>query len=169
MDKSASGGLMADMTTRAMSAQAETFVSNIRSGDWDLPIALKNLGIRPDLWLKEAGYGHTVYEWPNTGDRDIGDERAFGGWIAALSDHIVSITMATALEDGEWFTTQELTTRMFRPMQHGLIRVEGRLITRGRTSGYVEAEFTDEKGRLIAKAVALKAVRAREEIQRPKG
>jgi hypothetical protein len=25
------------------------------------------------------------------------------------------MTMASALEDGEWFTTTELTTRMFRP------------------------------------------------------
>jgi len=47
----------------------------------------------------------------------------FGGWISALADHIVSMTMASALEDGEWFTTTELTTRMFRPMQVGLIRV----------------------------------------------
>ena len=47
----------------------------------------------------------------------------FGGWISALADHIVSMTMASALEDGEWFTTTELTTRMFRPMQGGLIRL----------------------------------------------
>ena len=154
------------MENKAMSAQAETFIAKLKSGSWPLPPGLANQGIRPDLWLKEASYGRTVYEWPNTGDRDIEGVRVFGGWIAALSDHIVSITMATTLDDGEWFTTMELTTRMFRPMKHGLIRVEGRLINRGRTTGYVEANYYDERGKLVAQATAMKAVRTMEELGR---
>ncbi|MCI5045767.1 MAG: PaaI family thioesterase, partial [Aquisalinus sp.] len=98
------------------------------------------------------------------GQRDIEGARVFGGWIAGFSDHIVSMTMASALEDGEWFTTTELTTRMFRPMKHGLIRIEGRLVSRGRTTGFVEADWMDENGRLIAKAAAAKAIRKMEEL-----
>ena len=147
-----------------LSAQARTFLTALKSGEWTPPVALQNLGIRPDLWLKEFDYGHTLYEWPNTGDRDIDTGRVFGGWIAALSDHIVSITMASALADGEWFTTMELTTRMYRPMQQGVIRIEGKLVNRGRTSGYVEANWRDEQGRLIAQAGAMKAIRTREEL-----
>lgn len=149
---------------KELSLQAREFLTRLQSGEWKPPVGLQNLGIRPDLWLKEYDYGHTLYEWPNTGDRDIEGGRVFGGWIAALSDHIVSITMASALDDGEWFTTMELQTRMFRPMQHGLIRVEGKLINRGRTSGYVEANWTDENGKLIANATAMKAIRSREEL-----
>lgn len=156
------------MTKKDMSAQATQFIANLQSGDWELPPGLKNLGIAPYLWLKEASYGHVRYEWPNTGERNIGDGRVFGGWIAALSDHIVSITMASALDDGEWFTTMELTTRMFRPMQQGLIHVEGKLINRGRTSGFVEAYYTDERGKLIAQASAMKAIRSQDELN-PKG
>lgn len=151
-------------TTKDLSEQAKGFLTALQDGSWKPPVGLQNLGIRPDLWLKEFSYGRTLYEWPNTGDRDIDGERVFGGWIAALSDHIVSITMASALGDGEWFTTMELTTRMYRPMQHGLIRIEGKLISRGRTSGYVEANWTDDQGRLIAQAGAMKAIRSREEL-----
>ena len=60
-------------------------------------------------------YGYVRYEWPNAGDRDISEGRVFGGWVAGFSDHIVSMCMASALEDGEWFTTTELQTRIFRP------------------------------------------------------
>ncbi|MEO0983483.1 MAG: PaaI family thioesterase [Pseudomonadota bacterium] len=154
------------MTDRTeLSAQQAEFFQRLKSGEWELPPGLRNQGVRPDLWLKEVSYGRLVYEWPNDGSRDINSGRVFGGWVAALSDHIVSMTMASALEDGEWFTTMELTTRMFRPMQKGLIRVEGRLINRGRTTGFVEARFTSEDGKLVAMATATKAIRALEELR----
>ncbi len=152
------------MTRTQLSPEQDIFFAALKNGDWEPPIGLRNLGITPHLWLKDVSYGRTLYEWPNTGERDIGSGRVFGGWIAALSDHIVSMTMASALEDGEWFTTTELTTRMFRPMQHGLIRIEGRLINRGRTTGFVEADFTDQRGKLVARASAAKAIRSREEL-----
>jgi hypothetical protein len=87
----------------------------------------------------------------------------------SLPDHVqqeftVSMTMASALEDGEWFTTTELTTRMFRRMQAGVIRIEGRLVNRGRTTGFVEADFFQENGKLAARASAAKAIRARSEL-----
>ncbi|HCN93960.1 MAG TPA: PaaI family thioesterase, partial [Hyphomonas sp.] len=115
----------------------------------------------------EFDYGYTRYEWPNTGDRDISENRAFGGWVAGFSDHIVSITMASALAEGEWFTTMELQTRILRPVGHGLITIEGRLVSRGRTTGLVEAEWKDTNGRLLAKITAAKAIRTRDELGQP--
>jgi len=147
---------------RELSKQQAEFFKNLRSEMWSPPKGIRNLGIIPHLWLKEVSYGKVVYEWPNDGSRDIESGRVFGGWISALADHIVSMTMASALEDGEWFTTTELTTRMFRPMQVGLIRVEGRLVNRGRTTGFVEADFFQENGKLAARASAAKAIRMRE-------
>ena len=57
-------------------------------------------------------------------------------------------------------TISELTTRMFLPMQSGVIRIEGRLINRGRTTGFVEADFFQENGKLAARGSAVKAIRA---------
>lgn len=150
-----------------LSQQQKLHFEQLRSGNWDLPTGLKNLGIEPHNWLKEVSYGHVRYEWENDGSRDINSGRVFGGWIAALSDHIVSMTMASALNDGEWFTTMELTTRMFRPMELGLITINGNLISRGRTTGFVEANFTDERDRLIAKASSFKAIRLHSELVTP--
>lgn len=150
-----------------LSDQQKAFFSRLRSGDWEVPPAIRNLGIRPDLWLKEVSYGRTLYEWPNNGDRDINSGRVFGGWIAGFSDHIVSMTMASALENGEWFTTTELQTRIFRPVQHGLITIEGRLVSRGRTTGFVEADWRDEKGRHLARISAAKAIRTMDELGGP--
>ena len=144
----------------ALSKQQVEFFRNLRSADGELPPGIRNLGIKPHLWLKEVSYGRVIYEWPNDGSRNIQEERVFGGWIAALADHIVSMTMASALEDGEWFTTTELTTRMFRPMQSGVIRMEGRVINRGRTTEFVAADFFQENGKLAARASAAKAIRA---------
>ncbi|MEL6245336.1 MAG: PaaI family thioesterase [Pseudomonadota bacterium] len=156
------------MTGRtALSEQQQGFFDALRSGNWETPPGIRNLGITPHLWLKEVSYGRVYYEWPNDGSRDINSGRVFGGWVAALSDHIVSMTMASALEDGEWFTTMELTTRMFRPMQEGVIGIEGRLINRGRTTGFVEAQFRDTRGKLVAMATATKAIRTMDELKGP--
>ena len=151
-----------------LSAQQEAFFTRLRSGEWQLPPGIQNLGIRPQDWLKEVSYGRVLYQWPNTGDRDIQPDRVFGGWVAGLSDHIVSMTMASALEDGEWFTTMELQTRILRPVPNGLITIEGRLVSRGKTTGLVEADWRDDKGRHLARITAAKAIRAMSEL-RPGG
>lgn len=153
------------MTTRTgLSAQQTEFFERLRSQTWVLPEGLSNMGIRPHEWLKQVQYGYVLYEWPNHGDRDISQERVFGGWIAGLSDHIVSMCMASALEEGEWFTTTELQTRIFRPVPHGLITIEGRLVSRGRTTGFVEADWRDDTGRHLVRISAAKAIRTYSEL-----
>lgn len=148
-----------------LSAQQAAFFDRLRSGEWELPNGIRNLGIKPHEWLKDVAYGQTRYEWPNTGDRDIQPGRVFGGWVAGLSDHIVSMTMASALEEGEWFTTMELQTRILRPVPNGLITIEGRLVSRGKTTGLVEADWRDDKGRHLVRVTAAKAIRAMAELR----
>ena len=67
------------MSRTELSKQQQAFFDRLKSGEWELPPGIRNLGIRPDLWLKEVSYGRTLYEWPNEGDRDINDGRVFGG------------------------------------------------------------------------------------------
>lgn len=152
------------MSRTELSEEQRGFFDRLRSNEWEKPAGIRNLGIRPEEWLKEVHYGYVRYEWPNDGDRDISGGRVFGGWVAGLSDHIVSMCMASALEDGEWFTTTELQTRIFRPVPHGLISIEGRLVSRGRTTGFVEADWRDEKGRHLVRVSAAKAIRTRDEL-----
>lgn len=132
-----------------------------------IPPGLRSLGIRPDLWLKELGNGHVTYVWPNAGERDISTGRAFGGWVAGLSDHIVSICMFSALKDGEAFTTQDLQVKLFRPVLHGDITITANVVNRSRTTGYVEAEWRNPDGKLAVKVLAWKAIRPEAELNRP--
>ncbi len=134
----------------------------------ELAIGLKSLGIRPDLWLKEIGNGHVTYVWPNTGERDIAEGRAFGGWVAGFSDHIVSICMLSALNEEEHFTTQDLQVKLFRPVMHGEVTIKAEVKNRSRTTGYVEAEWRNADGKLAVKVLAWKAIRTEAELNRPR-
>ena len=149
---------------KELSSRSRDFFDGLQASDQWLPPGIKNLGIQPKKMLKSVSFGHTLYEWDNQGDRDVETGRAFGGWVAALSDHIVSMTMMSALSDGEWFTTMELTTRLFRPVTHGLITIEGRLVNRGRTQGFVEADWRNAAGKLLVRVSAMKAIRTFDEI-----
>jgi acyl-coenzyme A thioesterase PaaI-like protein len=128
----------------------------------ELPPAHRNMGIRPDLWCKEAEVGRVLFRWPNDGSRDINDGRVFGGWIAALSDNIVSMCMATALEPGEGFTTQDLQVKIFRPVSGDIIEIEAWVKNRSKTTGYVEAEWRLPNGKIAAKILSWKAIRPAE-------
>jgi uncharacterized protein (TIGR00369 family) len=139
-------------------------VKRFMSGD--LPPAHRNMGIRPDLWCKEAEVGRVKFVWPNDGSRDIGDGRVFGGWIAALSDNIVSMCMVTALEPGEGFTTQDLQVKIFRPVSGTPIEIEAKVVNRSKSTGYVEAEWRLPNGKVAAKVLAWKAIRAQESFQK---
>jgi len=139
-------------------------IARFMSGD--LPPAHQAMGIRPDLWLKEAEKGRVLFRWPNDGSRDIGNGRVFGGWIAGLSDNVVSMCMATALEDGEGFTTQDLQVKIFRPVMGDLIEIEAWVKNRSRSTGYVEAEWRLPNGKVAVKVIAWKAIRPREAFER---
>ena len=130
-----------------------------------IPAGIRSLGIRPDLWLKEVTPGRVRYEWPNSGERDISPGRAFGGWVAGFSDHIVSICMFSALKDGEAFTTQDLQVKLFRPVAHGEVTIVAEVKNRSRTTGYVEAEWRNPDGKLAAKILAWKAIRPEAELR----
>ena len=125
-------------------------VKRFMSGD--LPPAHRNMGIRPDLWCKEADVGRVLFRWPNDGSRDIYDGRVFGGWIAALSDNVDSMCMVTALEEGEGFTTQDLQVKIFRPVSGPEIVIEAWVVNRSKTTGYVEAEWRLPNGKVAASA-----------------
>jgi acyl-coenzyme A thioesterase PaaI-like protein len=144
----------------ALPPHANARMASFMSGD--LPPAHRTLGIRPDLWCQEAEVGRVLFRWPNDGSRDIGHGRVFGGWIAALSDNVVSMCMGTALEEGEGFTTQDLQVKIFRPVSGDLIEIEAWVKNRSRTTGYVEADWRLPNGKVAVKVIAWKAIRPAE-------
>ena len=72
--------------------------------------------------------------------------------------------MFSALKNGEAFTTQDLQIKLFRPVSQGDISIEATVLNRSRTTGYVEAEWKNAEGKLLAKVLAWKAIRSVEAI-----
>jgi uncharacterized protein (TIGR00369 family) len=48
----------------------------------------------------------------------------------------------------------ELKINFFRPMRHGKLTAEAKVIKAGGTLGYVECDVKDQDGRLVAKAAS---------------
>ena len=89
-----------------------------------------------------------------------------GGWVGALSDHVVSICMFSALENDEHFTTQDLQIKLFRPVSGAVVRIEAEVVNRSKSTGYVEAKWMLEDGKIAVKVLAWKAIRSREALAR---
>ncbi|MBB5868641.1 uncharacterized protein (TIGR00369 family) [Allocatelliglobosispora scoriae] len=79
-----------------------------------------------------------------------------GGVIATLLDTAAACSVHTTLPAGTSYTSLDLTTKFLRPasVASGLLRCEGRVISRGRRTALAEAQLTDEAGRLIAHATS---------------
>jgi uncharacterized protein (TIGR00369 family) len=75
-----------------------------------------------------------------------------GGVLCDISDAAMGIAYASALQDGESFTTLELKINFLRPVWRSRLVADATVVQRGRTVGMIECSVTDEKGRLVAKA-----------------
>jgi len=77
-----------------------------------------------------------------------------GGVIATLLDSAAGCAVHSTLPAGWGYTSMDLTTKYLRPatVDSGLLRCEGMVINRGRTTALAEARLFDEKGRLLAYA-----------------
>lgn len=151
---------MVEITDGPYTDWFRAFLTGVQGGNWPhKPVALRNLGIQPEAWLRAVGPGRVSYIWPNDGSRDIQPGRTFGGWVGALSDHVVSICMFSALTGDEGFTTQDLQIKLFRPVPNGDIAITAEVVNRSRTTGYVEAEWRGPDGKLLVKVLAWKAIR----------
>jgi uncharacterized protein (TIGR00369 family) len=87
-----------------------------------------------------------------------------GGVLCDLADLAMGAAYASALADGESFTTLELKINFLKPVWNAHLVAIGRVVRRGRSVGMVECDITDETGALIARAsstcLALRAERA---------
>ena len=85
-----------------------------------------------------------------------------GGAVASLADSTCGISLAVALEPDEYAMTQHLAVSYLRPAPKGLLRAEGRLISRGRNSAVLEADVFNESGEIVAHAHTIHSIRKRE-------
>ncbi len=84
-----------------------------------------------------------------------------GGAVASLADSTCGISLAMALDKDEYAMTQHLDVSYLRPSSRGLLRAEGRVISRGRNSAVLEADVYSESGERIAHAHTIHSIRSR--------
>ena len=81
-----------------------------------------------------------------------------GGVLATLADSATGLAYRTVLEPGMTFTTIQLSLTYLTAGRAGRIVARGRVVKRGRRTGYAEADVVDGQERLLARATALLAV-----------
>lgn len=81
-----------------------------------------------------------------------------GGVLATLADTATGLAYRTVLDPGTTFTTIQLQVTYLAAGRAGRIVARGRVVKRGRRTGYAEANVVDAEDRLLARATALLAV-----------
>ncbi|HJS09795.1 MAG TPA: PaaI family thioesterase [Sphingopyxis sp.] len=81
---------------------------------------------------------------------------AHGGYAAAILDSACACAVQSKLDLGQPYTTLELKIAYHRAITEadGPVRAEGRIMTIGRRTAFVEAKLTDKNGRLCASATS---------------
>lgn len=77
-----------------------------------------------------------------------------GGVLATLCDSAMGATVHSTLQKGEAYTSLEIKVNFLRPVtvDSGMLRCEGKLISRGSRIAVVTAQLIDETGKLYAHA-----------------
>lgn len=74
-----------------------------------------------------------------------------GGVALTLIDSACGCAVHTELDAGVGYTTVETKANFVRPvLTQGVVRCEGRVLSRGRQIATAEAHLTDENGKLLA-------------------
>lgn len=81
-----------------------------------------------------------------------------GGVIATLADTATGLAYRTVLEPGTTHVTTQLSVTYLSAGRAGRLVARGRVVKRGRRTGYAESDVVDGEGRLLARATALFAV-----------
>ena len=75
-----------------------------------------------------------------------------GGVLCDLADAAMGMPYASALDEGESFTTLELKINFLKPVWSGKLTATGQVVKNGRTVGLVDCDVHDEKQSLVARA-----------------
>ena len=122
-----------------------------REGGLAAPPVATHLGLR----LVELEAGKSRFELdvdPEKHANPMGTVQ--GGVLVALADGAMGVAYATALEEGESFTTLEIKMNYLKPVWAGKLTAIGTVVKAGRTIGLTECAITDESGSLVAFATS---------------
>jgi uncharacterized protein (TIGR00369 family) len=131
----------------------------VRHPFWELvdgrapyPRCAQTLGMK--LLVAEPGSGAATVQFEAKAEFTNPVGNIQGGFLSAMLDDTIGPSIATILEPDQFSPTLELKVSFMRPARVGKLFGQGRVIHRGRSIVFTEAELTDADGSLIARASA---------------
>lgn len=73
-----------------------------------------------------------------------------GGFVGAMLDDVMAVVLSTTVGAGFGFPTLEMKVSFIGAAMPGKILGFGRIVHRGRSTAFIEAELKDEDGKLLA-------------------
>lgn len=127
---------------------------------------LRSGQISPSPYARAAGVkvidiaeGRAVLEATPTGDHLNQIGMVHGGWVTTLMDSALGGAAHTLLPAGERAVTIEIKINLTRPALPGsTVTVEAEVLHRGRRTIVADGKMRDERGRILAVALATFAV-----------
>jgi len=119
----------------------------IENGQPPMPIA-SLLGFN----IKSVQLGQAVIEFDMTEDHTNTMGTLHGGVFCTIADTAMGVAFFTMLEKGETLTTLELKINYLKPVWNGKLLAVGKVVKKGKLTGFVECDVIDESEQLVARA-----------------
>lgn len=130
-----------------MSPRLEYVRKMIETGHSPMPIA-SLIGFT----IKSVQSGEAVIEFEMNEDHTNSMGTLHGGVFCTIADTAMGVAFFTLLEKGETLSTLELKINYLRPVWGGKLLAVGKVVKKGRLTGFVECDVIDESGQLVARA-----------------
>lgn len=91
-----------------------------------------------------------------------------GGFVAAMLDEAMGPALVATLPPGEFAPTLEMKVSFLAPARVGPLWAHGRVVKRGPTNSFLEADLLDGDGRLIARSSATVRMVSADKAQLPR-
>ncbi len=78
----------------------------------------------------------------------------FGGYIAAVADEFAGMAALSVLEPGVRFGTSDLRISLMRALRPGVVEIDARVLSHGRSAVHVEVDFVRQDGSLAVRVSA---------------
>lgn len=130
-----------------MSTMLEYVRKMIETGQPPMPIA-SLIGFT----IKSVQPGEAEIEFEMNEDHTNAMGTLHGGVFCTIADTAMGVAFFTLLEKGETLSTLELKINYLRPVWSGKLLAAGKVVKKGRLTGFVECDVRDESGQLVARA-----------------
>lgn len=131
------------------------YVRRWLAGELELAPITRLLGIRP----VSIGDGEARVELAAGQRLHNAMGTVHGGVLLDLADVVMGVALATVVEEGETFATLQSSVSYLRAVREDRLTATARVVHRGRTTGHLECDVHDGRGRLVARVSSVCAIR----------